>query len=347
MAKIMVFIDGTWLYYNISRLGEEDFQLDFGKLPQVLADEVGKQIVLPELDVVRTYFFASYASNYDLRDDDTVQRRLDFFSMLKEEYHYELRVFPIDFKGRRLRRQDRNPQDWFEPKEKCVDISLAATMLYFAAIPYAYDIAVAVVGDQDFKPVLQHVRRLGRRVAIASIKGTCAQELSDPTDEARVKDFDIIWLDNLLPELQLKRKRHKLECQSPIHKGSKKVWTTFYPRKGQKFYCDVCRAEFAMQKQEAQKDFVSSESEVTTADTGQHSGAGQKITGKIKSIKSDRGYGFIEAADGKQYFFHLTDLQADLEFGDLKEGNYVDFIIKKDPSLDKAGAARNVRAHSG
>src|SRR5437899_11811370 len=105
--------------------------------------------------------------------------------------------------GRRLRRQDRDPNDSFEPKEKCVDISLATSMLYFAAIPYAYDIAIGVVGDQDFKPVLQHVRRLGKRVAIASIKGCCAPEFADPADEARVKDFDIIWMDNFLDELEL------------------------------------------------------------------------------------------------------------------------------------------------
>src|SRR5437899_5914086 len=106
--------------------------------------------------------------------------------------------------GRRLRRQDRDPNDSFEPKEKCVDVSLATSMLYFAAIPFAYDIAIAVVGDQDFKPVLQHVRRLGKRVAIASIKGSCADDLADVTDQARIKDFDLVWIDNLLQKLELK-----------------------------------------------------------------------------------------------------------------------------------------------
>ena len=44
MIKFMLFIDGTWLYSNTSRLvgasGEPGFVLDFGKLPQVLAEEV-------------------------------------------------------------------------------------------------------------------------------------------------------------------------------------------------------------------------------------------------------------------------------------------------------------------
>ena len=39
MLKIMVFIDGTWLYINKSRLsevyGDESFHVDFGKLPKI------------------------------------------------------------------------------------------------------------------------------------------------------------------------------------------------------------------------------------------------------------------------------------------------------------------------
>ena len=43
MIKFMLFIDGTWLYSNTSRLveasGEPGFVLDFGRLPRVLAEE--------------------------------------------------------------------------------------------------------------------------------------------------------------------------------------------------------------------------------------------------------------------------------------------------------------------
>ncbi len=229
MAKVMVFIDGSWLYANTPRLadsyGKRGFQIDFGKLPAVVADAVREQLGNTEVDVVRTYLFGSYASNNHPADDTAVQRRLDFYDMLREEHHYEVEVFPINYRGRRLRKADRDPNDSFEAKEKCVDISLATSMLYFAAIPFAYDIAIAVVGDQDFKPVLQHVRRLGKRVAIASIKGSCAEDLADPTDQARIKDFSIIWIDDLLHKLELKHDPHQLDCESPTHKGPRKVWT--------------------------------------------------------------------------------------------------------------------------
>lgn len=351
MPKAMVFIDGTWLYSNTPRLseayGQPDFRVDFGKLPAVLAEEVGKHIGGVPVDVVRTYLFGSYAANYDLRDEDAVQRRRDFFEMLKEEYHYEVETFPINFMGRRLRKADRDPGDPFEPQEKCVDISLATCMLYFVAIPGAYDIAIALVGDRDFKPAFQHVRRLGKRVAVASIKGSCAPDFADPRDQARVKDFDIIWLDDLLPRLELKYERHLLQCESPYHKGKREVWTTFHPRKGQRFFCDSCRQEASRQKQEAQREFVSSHLE---GDNGAPHENGQRngvlLTGTINRKIAERGFGFIEAPDGANYFFHLTDLQDGLDFYEISEGLEVDFEIKRLPSPDgKAGAAQNVRRH--
>ncbi|HWR81799.1 MAG TPA: NYN domain-containing protein [Candidatus Deferrimicrobium sp.] len=342
MAKIMLFIDGSWLYANMSKLGEsygqEDFHIDFGKLPQVLAQQVGRQLGMTDVDVVRTYLFGSYPDNYDLRDEDTVERRKDFFSRLKEEYHYELETFPINYRGRRLRRDDRDPGDRFEPKEKCVDVALATSLLYFAAIPYAYDIAIAVLGDRDYKPVLQAVRRLGKRVAIASIKGSCPVEFADQSDEARVKDFDIIWLSDLLAELELKYERHQLDC----HSCHKKVWTTFHPRKGQRFFCDQCRTEFEQQKQQAQQDLVSSEDEFGAVDSGADSMLGETVAGRIKRVVSDKGFGFIQAA-GRDYFFHITDLVGDLRFEEIREQLEVEFEIKKTPSRDKAGAAQNVR----
>jgi len=349
VPKAMLFIDGTWLYSNTPKLaetyGKADYHVDFGKLPRVLADQVAAQMGGSEIDVVRTYLFGSYAANYDLQDEDSVQRRLDFFSLLKEEYHYEVEIFPINFRGRRLRRADRDPRDPFEPKEKCVDISLATSMLFYAAIPNAYDIAIGVLGDQDFKPVLQHVRRLGKRVAIASIRGSCAPEFADFRDEARVKDFDLIWLDDLLAQLELRYEKHQLRCESPSHPGpDRMVWTTFHPRKGQKFYCDACRAEFARQKQEAQEEYVTRAMDAPMDVTPSSLAAPRQImSGELKKKVADRGFGFIQATDGRDYFFHLTDLESGLDFDEMMEGLPLTFEVRREPSPDRAGAAQRVR----
>ncbi len=352
MIKVMLFIDGTWLYANTPRLadafGDPDFHVDFGKLPRVLAEEVTNQMGGAEIDVVRIHLFGSYAANYDLRDDEAVQRWLDFFDRLKEEYHYEVELFPVNFMGRRLRKIDRDASDPFEPKEKCVDISLATAMMYYAAIPNAYDIGIAVIGDRDFTPALQSVRRLGKRVSIASIKGSCSPEFADPRDEARVKDFDIVWLDDLLHRLELKYERHQLACEAPIHKGARLVWTTFHPRKGQKFFCEDCRREFSRQKAEMQNQYVSTQLEgQATAEQMNVAPAMMRLEGTIKRKFWDRNYGFIAGGDGMDYFFHLDDVMDGFGFDEVYEGLPVEFEVRKRPSPDKAGAAQRVRVLNG
>ena len=53
-------------------------------------------------------------------------------------------------------------------------------------------------------------------------------------------------------------------------------------------------------------------------------------TGTIKKLVSDRGFGFIAAEDGREYFFHRTGLDTSLNFDSLTGGERVTFEI--DPS---------------
>jgi hypothetical protein len=68
VAKVMLFIDGTWVYATVRNLarvyGEEEFLIDYGKLPQVLAKRVGEHLGSTEIDIVRSYLFGSFAVNY-------------------------------------------------------------------------------------------------------------------------------------------------------------------------------------------------------------------------------------------------------------------------------------------
>ena len=83
--------------------------------------------------------------------------------------------------------------------EKCVDISLAVEMLYMGTVPDSYDIAVIITGDKDFLPALEKTRLLGKRVAICSFRNSCNRDLSKV--ENRIRDFDVIWLDDYVDEL--------------------------------------------------------------------------------------------------------------------------------------------------
>jgi CspA family cold shock protein len=64
-------------------------------------------------------------------------------------------------------------------------------------------------------------------------------------------------------------------------------------------------------------------------------------TGTIKKVVSDRGFGFITAEDGKDYFFHRDGLDRSLDFDRLIGGERVEFAMEQSP---KGPRATNVRA---
>ena len=49
------------------------------------------------------------------------------------------------------------------------------------------------------------------------------------------------------------------------------------------------------------------------------------MKGMIKKITRDRGFGFIRAEDGVDYFFHRDDLRGGLTVDEVKEGRAVTF----------------------
>jgi cold shock CspA family protein/uncharacterized LabA/DUF88 family protein len=330
MIKVMVFIDGSWLYRARQILRNKispALTIDYGKLPKILCAKLGEQLGI-EVDLVRTYFFASIPTNYDPRDRGDVEEQQNFHDILKEDFHYEVEIFPIDFRGRRIRKRDRDPKDEFEPKEKRVDVALASTMLYFAAIPYAYDAAIAVIGDEDYIPVLQHVRRLGKRVMIASIHGSCSDFYDpekDPTDDHRVRVIDTVFLDEIIGEVLLEPQLTQVECQSPLHQGDRIVWTKERIRKGKPFYCERCRQLYAEQRKQA--EIALEEEFPESLLTGLLEGY---RPGRISKLVRDKGYGFIRSIDNKSYFFHATNL-VDIDFKKLTEFQYVQFQVKTEP----------------
>ncbi len=54
-------------------------------------------------------------------------------------------------------------------------------------------------------------------------------------------------------------------------------------------------------------------------------------TGTIKKVVADRGFGFITAADEKEYFFHRDALDASLDFDRLIGGEPVEFDVETSP----------------
>ena len=63
------------------------------------------------------------------------------------------------------------------------------------------------------------------------------------------------------------------------------------------------------------------------------------LEGTIKRLVSDKGFGFILASDGNEYFFHSSAC-SESPFDDLREGHAVTFEAGQGP---KGPRAENVR----
>jgi CspA family cold shock protein len=62
--------------------------------------------------------------------------------------------------------------------------------------------------------------------------------------------------------------------------------------------------------------------------------------GTIKRVVADRGFGFIAAEDGVEYFFHRSGLDRALSFDALQGGERVEFDIE---ASQKGPRAHRVR----
>ncbi len=65
------------------------------------------------------------------------------------------------------------------------------------------------------------------------------------------------------------------------------------------------------------------------------------MTGKIKKILKDRGFGFISPDEGNEdVFFGRSNLAAKIYFEDLREGDEVEFLLRPG---EKGPRALNVK----
>jgi cold shock protein len=65
------------------------------------------------------------------------------------------------------------------------------------------------------------------------------------------------------------------------------------------------------------------------------------LTGSIKKVVPERGFGFIAADDGQEYFFHRSGIDGTLDFDRLGGGERVNFDVERS---DKGLRANQVRA---
>lgn len=190
--RLMIFIDGSYLWHSsMSQCRPQNIKMDLAELPRQLMEAI-PEFLTTRLSYAGTILNASIPVNTDKRDIPLVKKRYNFFKMLEDTCGYQVELSEIDFRGRRLLKQDRGIDSW-EPKEKCVDIEIASNLFFYKD---KYDMAILITGDKDFLPALTKVQQLGKQVKIASFQSSCSNKLVETFE-------DIIWLDNLLPKMLL------------------------------------------------------------------------------------------------------------------------------------------------
>jgi cold shock protein len=61
----------------------------------------------------------------------------------------------------------------------------------------------------------------------------------------------------------------------------------------------------------------------------------RSLNGTIKRLVSDKGFGFVAAPDGNEYFFHQSALNG-VPFSELREGEAVTFQTGQGPKGPRA-----------
>jgi cold shock protein len=62
-----------------------------------------------------------------------------------------------------------------------------------------------------------------------------------------------------------------------------------------------------------------------------------RLTGTIRAIKRDLGFGFITHREsGIDHFFHRSEVQGEVSFGELEEDQRVSFVAEDGPRGPRA-----------
>lgn len=210
--RIMLFIDGTWLYYSIherpehlcpiiakfGRGWQEYYTFNWGELPRVICE------VLQEQEKA-----SGWSNRADARPME-VSRATVFTSVKKNTNVNSDRIKMFD--GMKAANYDVYMMETVGSGEKCIDIQLAVEMLHYATVPNAYDVAILISGDKDFMPALIRTRQKARKVGIVSKRPDCNRALYQTPN---LTDYDVIWFEDYLDRLITPKEGVSIESKMP------------------------------------------------------------------------------------------------------------------------------------
>ncbi len=231
-VKTMIFVDGSWLYHGrqvlFDALGEEGFEIDYKRIPDIIAHEMA-DVLDSEVDVVRTNYFGTIPVN---KQGYNPAKQKSFYEFLAMQCAYDIEILEIDFR--------REPQA--RPDDKWVNVALASSMLYYSSIPGVFDIATIIGGDADYLPLLKRVRSMGKRVQIVGMNSIGGKFLTSTTllTTPGIQDFPPIFLDEHSDKIRLVREEQTRLCKT-CGREEQTTWA------GPDFFCSTCRTEHRKQ----------------------------------------------------------------------------------------------------
>ncbi len=230
--KTMIFVDGTWLYHSrqilFDVLGEDGFEIDYKRIPELIADDLG-QWQNDHVDIVRTCYFGSLPIN---KPGCNPAKQKAFYDFLAVQCGYDTEIVDVDYR--------REPGT--RPDERWVGIALASSMIYYASLPSVFDVATLVAGDSEYIPLLQRVRAMGKRTHLVAINNTAERNATSQIlqSEPGVLDFPPLFLDEHAKELRLVREEQVRSCRI-CGREEATTWA------GPDFFCSTCRSEHRKQ----------------------------------------------------------------------------------------------------
>ena len=116
-------------------------------------------------------------------------------------------------------------------------MALVSSLLYYAAISGAYDVAIVIGDDPDLAPAIRRVRLLGKRVQIVGVSKPDGSKTETLFSKTRVCDFPPIYLDDHAADVRLVRERRMRVCKQ-CGTEEETTWA------GPEFFCSNCRGHY-------------------------------------------------------------------------------------------------------
>lgn len=219
--KAMVFIDGGWLYRNrvslFAKLGEENFEIDYAKLPKLICEDVANWLD-EDVSLVRTNYFGTIPSQ---RSGFNTSKQYAFYDFIEKSCGYDTEIHEVEVGS---------DENW-------IKMALASSLMFYAAQPGAFDVAILVGDDPDYAPALSRVRLFGKRVQIVGAHAPDGKSSTSLRGRRKVDDFPFLYIDDHAAEVRLVRELVKRVCK---HCGNEEETTWAGPE----FFCTACRGRY-------------------------------------------------------------------------------------------------------